>query len=134
MLIKMLKLGAALAVSMAAAAYPYQGALQRFDAVEPYMGTLVRITVYCATVDEAREAFRGGFDRIRELDNTLSDYKPESELSQITARAVARPVRVSDDLFRVLEASQRLAEETAGAFDVTEGPVVRLWREARKTG
>jgi FAD:protein FMN transferase len=130
----MLKLAAALAISVAAAAYPYQAELQRFEAVEPHMGTLVRITVYCATVDEAREAFRGGFDRIRELDNILSDYKPQSELSRITARAVGRPVRVSDDLFRVLEAAQRLAEETGGAFDVTEGPVVRLWREARTTG
>ena len=48
--------------------------------------------------------------------------------------AVGAPVRVSDDLFRVLEASQKLAAETGGAFDVTLGPVIRLWREARKNG
>ena len=123
-----------LVLAIQASASASHSKLQRFEAVEPHMGTLVRITVYCATVDEAREAFRSGFARIHELDATLSDYKPDSELSQITARAVGRPVRVSDDLFRVLEASQRLAEETGGAFDVTEGPVVRLWREARKTG
>ena len=98
------------------------------------MGTLVRITVYTPTADDARDAFRAGFDRIRDLDNTLSDYKPDSELSRITSRAVGRAVRVSDDLFTVLRASQRLAEETGGAFDVTLGPVVRLWREARKNG
>jgi thiamine biosynthesis lipoprotein len=98
------------------------------------MGTLVRITVYTPTADDARAAFRAGFDRIRDLDNTLSDYKPDSELSRITNRAVGRAVRVSDDLFTVLRASQRLAEETGGAFDVTQGAVVRLWREARKNG
>ncbi len=98
------------------------------------MGTLVKITVYAPTADEARAAFRAGFDRIAALDNTLSDYKPDSELSEITGRAVRRPVRVSDDLFAVLEASQRLAGETGGAFDVTQGRVVRLWREARKSG
>ena len=98
------------------------------------MGTLVRITVYTPTADDARDAFRAGFDRIRDLDNTLSDYKPDSELSRITSRAVGRAVRVSDDLFTVLRASQRLAEETGGAFDVTLGPVVRLWREARTNG
>ncbi len=108
--------------------------LQRLEAVEPHMGTLVRITVYTTTADDARAAFRAGFDRIRDLDNTLSDYKPDSELSVITTSAVGRPVRVSDDLFTVLRASQRLAEETGGAFDVTQGPVVRLWREARKNG
>jgi thiamine biosynthesis lipoprotein len=42
------------------------------------------------------------------------------------------PVPVSEDLFRVLEAAQRLAVETDGAFDVTLGPVIRLWRTARK--
>lgn len=98
------------------------------------MGTLVRITVYAATPDDARAAFRAGFDRIRELDETLSDYKPESELSRITSRARGRPVRVSDDVFTVLRTSQQLAEETDGAFDVTQGAVVRLWREARRTG
>jgi thiamine biosynthesis lipoprotein len=41
---------------------------------------------------------------------------------------------VSSDLYRVLEASQKLAVETRGAFDVTLGPVIRLWREARKSG
>ena len=56
-----------------------------------------------------------------------------SELNQITSTAVGHAVRVSDDLFTVLAASQDLAEATDGAFDVTQGPVIRVWREARKT-
>jgi len=43
-------------------------------------------------------------------------------------------VAVSSDLFHVISAAQRISEQTAGAFDVTLGPVIRLWREARKTG
>jgi thiamine biosynthesis lipoprotein len=131
---QLLKVLSASAVALATATHPGQPFLQRLEAVEPHMGTLVRITAYTATEDEARTAFRAAFDRIRDLDNTLSDYKPESELSRITRRAVGHAVHVSDDLFTVLGASQRLAEETGGAFDVTQGPVVRLWREARKTG
>jgi thiamine biosynthesis lipoprotein len=98
------------------------------------MGTLVRITVYAPGEQAARDAFRAAFGRIRDLDGILSDYRPDSELNQITTTAVGREVTVSDDLFTVLLASQKLAEATGGAFDVTEGPVVRLWREARKTG
>jgi thiamine biosynthesis lipoprotein len=129
-----LKLLAASALALAAATLPSQSSSQRFESVEPHMGTLVKITVYTVTADEAREAFRTAFARIRDLDNTLSDYKIDSELSQITRRSVGHAVRVSDDLFTALRASQELAEETNGAFDVTQGPVVRLWREARKTG
>jgi len=55
-------------------------------------------------------------------------------LNQLTSKAVGRAVQVSDELFAVLAASQTLAEETGGAFDVTQGPVIRLWREARKRG
>ena len=97
------------------------------------MGTLVRITVYTPGERTARDAFRAAFDRIRDLDRILSDYRPDSELNEITKAAVGRAVPVSDDLFAVLRASQDLAEATGGAFDVTQGHAIRLWREARKS-
>jgi thiamine biosynthesis lipoprotein len=102
--------------------------LQSFEAVEPHMGTLFRIKLYAADAQHAKSAFRAAFDRVRDLDAILSDYKPESELNQVSQN----PLKISEDLFRVLAASQKLAEETGGAFDVTLGPVIRLWREARK--
>ena len=115
-------------------ASPARPELHRFEAVEPHMGTLVRITIYTPGEQSARDAFRAAFDRIRDLDRILSDYRPDSELKHVTNVAVGRPVPVSEDLFTVLSASQDLAEATAGAFDITQGPVIRLWREARKTG
>src|SRR3982074_2056901 len=76
--------------------------LQRFEAVEPYMGTLVRIELYASDRHQAEMAFRAAFDRIGELDAILSDYKPESELNRLGRDAVSRPVKVSEDLFHVL--------------------------------
>jgi thiamine biosynthesis lipoprotein len=111
-----------------------QAELQRFEAVEPHMGTLVRITVYATDEQSASDAFRAAFTRIRDLDRILSDYKPDSELNTITRTAIARAVPISGDLFTVLQKSQELAGATDGAFDITQGPVIRLWREAQKTG
>jgi thiamine biosynthesis lipoprotein len=108
--------------------------LHRYEAVEPHMGTLVRVTVYTPDEQSANAAFRAAFDRIRALDDILSDYKPESELNRITKTAIDRAMPVSEDLFTVLRASQDLAEATAGAFDVTQAPVIQLWREARRSG
>lgn len=96
------------------------------------MGTLFRIVLYAPDEASAQSAFRAAFDRVHELDEALSDYKPESELMRMCREASRHPVHVSDDLYRVLEASQKLAEQTDGAFDITLGPVVRLWRQARK--
>jgi thiamine biosynthesis lipoprotein len=101
--------------------------LNRYEAVEPHMGTLVRIQVYARSETQASAAFRAAFARIAELDDLLSDYKPASELNRL-------PPHVGPDLFRVLEASQTLAEESGGAFDVTVGSLTRLWRKARKDG
>jgi len=98
------------------------------------MGTLVQVTVYTPDEQIAKAAFRAAFDRIRELDDILSDYKPDSELNRITTTAINRAMPVSEDLFTVLRASQELAGATGGAFDVTQAPVIRLWREARRTG
>src|SRR5579859_6012173 len=76
--------------------------LQLFEAVEPHMGTLFRIKLYAADEQQAKSAFRAAFDRIGSLDAILSDYKPDSELNQISQN----PLKISDDLFRVLTASQ----------------------------
>jgi len=63
----------------------------------------------------------------------MTDYDPESELMQLCQKPFGQPVHVSDELFEVLQESQRVAELSDGAFDVTVGPVIRLWRRARRT-
>jgi thiamine biosynthesis lipoprotein len=122
------------AALLLAAFSPLQPALHRYEAVEPHMGTLVKVTLHAQDEVEARAAFAAAFSRIRELDDILSDYKPASELSRLTSTAAGVDVRSSRDLIRVLAASQDLAVATGGAFDITQGPVIRLWREARAFG
>jgi thiamine biosynthesis lipoprotein len=108
------------------------GALQRFEAVEPNMGTLVRIQLYARDTAQADAAFRAAFARIAHLDAALSDYRDDSELNRLCRSTVNIPVPISADLYTVLETALQLAGETGGAFDPTLGPVTALWREARK--
>ncbi len=91
------------------------------------MGTLFKITAYTGNPQLLQKAFA----RARELDQILSDYKPGSELNQLcrAQQAIASP-----DLFTVLQTALQIAEQSQGAFDPTVGPLVRQWREARKTG
>ncbi len=104
---------------------------QRFEFHEPHMGTDTRIVLYAADESAAANAAHAAFERVEALNRVLSDYLPTSELMQLSARAGQGPVRVSDDLFRVLAASQDIAVRSDGAFDVTCGPLTRLWRRAR---
>jgi thiamine biosynthesis lipoprotein len=109
-------------------------ALERFTFDEPHMGTTVRIALYAQDEATAKRAAKAAFARIAELNKILSDYDPESELMRLCKSAGGPPVPVSVDLFRVLQAAEKYARLSDGAFDVSIGPVVRLWRKARKTG
>lgn len=96
------------------------------------MGMEVRIVLYAAEEPRARSAARAAFDKIEELENIMSDYRPESELRRLERRA-GEWVQLSPDLFRVLVFAYDIAIKTEGAFDPTVGPLVQLWREARRT-
>jgi FAD:protein FMN transferase len=97
------------------------------------MGVQVRIVLYARTEKQAENAARAAFRRFAELDSMMSDYKPDSELNRLSDRAGGSPVQVSGELFFVLWRAQQIAERSQGAFDVTVGNLVQLWRKARKT-
>lgn len=103
----------------------------RFEFAQLRMGTRFRIVLYAPDAPTAASAGHAAFDRIAKLDDIMSDYRPTSELMLLCQRAGGPPVKVSEDLFRVLAKSQEIAERSNGAFDVTVSPVVRLWRQAR---
>ena len=86
-----------------------------------------------AKIEKARQAARAAFARIAELDAIMSDYRPASELMQLCRKAGGEPVHVSKELFFVLSRAQEVSRLSDGAFDVTVGPIVRLWRLARRS-
>jgi len=122
--------GAILALAvMSAAAH---GA-EKFSFTEPHMGTRFQIVLYAPEEATAKAAAKAAFARIAELDGIMSDYRASSELNQLCQKAGGPPVKVSADLFAVLQKAQEVSKLSAGAFDVTISPVVRLWRIARRT-
>jgi thiamine biosynthesis lipoprotein len=126
-------LTAFVATLAAAGAVHADPALSRFTFEEPHMGTRFRILLYAASEETARKAAAAAFARIADLDATMSDYRPTSELMRLCAKSGGAPVHVSDELFFVLSKAEETSRISDGAFDVTVGPVVQLWRTARRT-
>ena len=110
--------------------------LQRYTFVKPEMGTGFQLVMYAPSEQIANRASAAAWARIEQLNSILSDYDPNSEMSRLSQRTLSgpmtEPVHVSDDLWRVLEESKRAAELSDGTFDVTIGPLVRLWRRSRE--
>ena len=98
------------------------------------MGVAFHISLYSPDEAVANNAARAAYARVKQLNQLLSDYEPDSELMQLSRRS--RPgnaVEVSPELFFVLQRASALSCASEGAFDVTVGPLVQLWREARRT-
>lgn len=91
------------------------------------MGTSVRVEVYGGTSDRRQAAAEEAFAAIAEVDRLMSDYRHDSELSRLNNTGAHGPVPVSSPLLAVLDAAERVSDISGGAFDVTVGPLVRLW-------
>jgi len=107
--------------------------LHRYEYAELHMGVQVRLSVYASDEHAAQSGCAAAFARIAQLEDIFSDYRPDSELMRLCRAPVATPVHVSRELFDVLDQAQELSEQSDGAFDVTVGPYVALWRAARKS-
>jgi len=107
--------------------------LRRYEFEEPQMGVPFRIVLYAENSAKAHAGARHAFQRITDLNNILSDYESDSELNRLTRTAgTGQRVPVSGDLWRVLWRAQGISERSRGAFDITAGPLISLWRRAHR--
>lgn len=113
--------------------YHPSDSLRRFEFTEAQMGVPFRIVLYSTDQSRANAAADATFGRIRQLNDILSDYEYDSELSTLSrSSGFGTNFAVSPELWFVLSRAQELSRRTAGAFDITVGPVVSLWRKARR--
>lgn len=106
---------------------------RQFSYSQIHMAMEVRISVWWHDQQEVESACKAAFRRIAELEKIFSDYNPRSEINRLTKEGVASPVQVSDELLEVLIFSQKLHQKSGGAFDPTAGPLIQLWRTARRS-
>ena len=131
-IVKQLSVVLALGLLLAGCRTAPPAPLARYEFTEPHMGTLWHITLYAPDAASASNGVRAAFARVTTLDRIMTDYDPDSELERLRKSPFGVPVPVSDDLFAVLQRAQAFSRQTRGAFDITVGPSVQLWRRARR--
>lgn len=83
---------------------------------------------------QAGEAALAGLDLIEQLEAQLTVYRDTSEVMHLNRTAGQQPVDVEPRLFELLVLAARLHEETEGAFDITSGPLSKVWGFYRRQG
>lgn len=109
--------------------------VSRYTFSAPYMGTTFRLVLYAPDSLTAARAAAAAWSEVERLNGIMSDYLRDSELSRLSATAgTGSWVTVSDPLWEVLWQGQAIARRSRGAFDMTVGPLSRLWRRAFRQG
>lgn len=110
-------------------------AQKRFTFREQKMGSPFTLVFYASNKEEAARAARAVFLQVDTLNNIFSDYLASSELNRLSETSGSgKYVAVSPRLFDLLSRSATASRLSHGSFDVTVGPLVRLWRQARRAG
>ena len=105
----------------------------KYEFSHPQMGTMFKIVLYANDSLSAVYASQKAFLRLDELNLILSDYREDSEINQLCRTAGSgQSIKVSDDLWGIMQASVKAAQLSQNNFDITIGPLVQLWRRMKR--
>jgi thiamine biosynthesis lipoprotein len=91
------------------------------------MGTSIEVRAFGGDEEKRAAAIEKAFAAFAEVDRLMSNWRDDSELAAVNRNAATIAVPVSDPLFSVIEAAQEVSSRSGGAFDVTVGPLMKLW-------
>ena len=119
-------LAMACALSVSASAQGRRDSV-RVELSDEAMGTTFTVVVHGRDRDALTLAARAALAEAVRLDNLLSNYKVDSEWSAMNREAARGPFVLSTELFEVLAACLTYSRDTDGAFDVSVGPLMKVW-------
>jgi len=97
------------------------------------MGTSIQVQAIGGDEATRRTAIDDAFAAFAEVDRLMSNYRDDSELALVNRNGARENVAVSEPMFAVLDAARRVSAASNGTFDITVGPLVRLWGFHDKT-
>lgn len=88
------------------------------------LGTVCKVTIYDQS---SRDVLEKAFNRLSEIEDKMTINKETSELINVNLKAGKDYVKVSSDTFDVIKKSLYYSELSKGKFDISIGPIVKLW-------
>jgi thiamine biosynthesis lipoprotein len=104
------------------------GKITKFSRKGHALGTNVTITIFHQDPQLAEKAMTDAFEAIEQVEQLMSIYRPDSQLSQLNRDGYLNSPH--PDLLRILQTSNRLSKGSGGAFDVTIQPLWKLYYDA----
>lgn len=105
---------------------------RKYSFSEPKMGSPLNILFMADDPVKASSLAKECYALVDSFNKVYSDYDSSSELSGLNANAGVAPQPLSPALWDIILESRKAYRQSKGAFDITIGPLSRLWRKARK--
>jgi thiamine biosynthesis lipoprotein len=118
---------AGLALSLGWSAAQASGELLKLEKSGEAMGSTFSVVIYGSDRAKLEAAADAAFSEVERIDGLLSNYLSASEWSEVNRAAGLRPVRLSAELFRLLSDCMTYSRDSSGAFDITVGPLMKVW-------
>jgi FAD:protein FMN transferase len=125
---------AALLASWTAIAFQDRSPLQRHEASRMSMACLYAIEAYGPNAHDLERVVDEALDEVDRIDRLMSHYRAASDVSRVNREAARHPVTVDAELFDFIAEAMRYNRESAGAFDITVGPLMKAWGFFRGDG
>lgn len=92
------------------------------------MGSRWQISIVAENAQTAELHIDSVINEVSRIEFLISDWKPESQVSQVNSNAGIRPVKVDPEVFDLTRRALRLSEMTNGAFDISFAAMDRIWK------
>jgi thiamine biosynthesis lipoprotein len=112
------------------------GSKRRIEADSGYrlvMGTFAHLKAIAKDKGTAEKCVQAAFAELKQVDELMSDYKSESQISRVNREAFEKAVKVDESTFHVLQESVEFSRLSGGAFDITIAPLAELWHAAAES-
>ena len=98
-----------------------------FKQQQAIMGTSVSVELWADKKSQADKCSQQVMDNMHRIDQAMSPFKPDSELSRMNTSAAANPFKATSELFQLIQAANKMSQLTQGRFDITFASVGYLY-------
>lgn len=92
------------------------------------MGSKFDFTMVAKDSASAEQALDMAIAEVDRVENLISDWRPQTQISQVNQNAGIKPVKVDREVFELTQRALKLSEITDGAFDISFAAMDRIWK------
>lgn len=101
--------------------------MKSYSVREKLMGSAFELLIVHPDAREAEELLRQGIEEITRIEKLLSEFLPEAETTKINHHSSKEPLVIDEECYKLIERSKAISGLTRGCFDISVGPLKKLY-------